>query len=217
MTKSLIFLITLFFSLSIYCQTEPPKFRETAPKNGDAGLASVFFEIDFTDEQRNRFSEREIELYFKISAQGIPTLNHVKGIKDQGILDSLTNTSRTLEPFHPKRRYNKSKPAVYYLYLVLPDCKVDDLKTALRVTHKMEDLRIEDFEYFHKSNKQVDFLLSWAGNLPLGGGANYLNYGGGLRSAFSCTSKNKYVFGYTIIPLQANLRLMSKCKNPNMR
>lgn len=171
-------IMALFFAGSrAFSQQEQPN-TGPVPLGGHEKVALHYYKINFTREQQTILQEVEIEFIFSVDEEGVPTLEDIKGIEDEAILDSLHYTSQRLPPFQPRMQNGQSESSFYFLKLQFPKYSYIEYPHALQ---QYRTLRYEDFEYIQKSGDRVDVLIGGLVNSFLGSPADYLAFGGGMK------------------------------------
>lgn len=175
----------VFTGSRAYSQQEQPD-AGPVPLGGHDKLALHYYKINFSREQQAILQEVEIEFIFSIDAEGVPTLEDIKGIEDEAILDSLHYTSQRLPQFQPMVQNGQPESSFYFLKLQFPKYSYIEYPHAMQL---YRDLRYEDFEYIQKSGDRLDVLFGGLANAFLGSPADYLAMGGGMKVDVMYTGK----------------------------
>ena len=185
----------LLTGLNIQAQVTNSTNQEAKPKQDLADLAIEFYSIDFTPEQRNLLSNKEIELIFKIDELGKPTLSKINGIQNQIIQDSLKRKALELDNFQPKIINGIPEASIYFFQLTYPSNRV--LATSQVIYRSLDFFRvkIDDFEYIETANTGNDFLIGGLTNQFVGKPSKYNSFGGGIKMDFSFVDNHSYIYG----------------------
>ncbi len=172
------FAISLLLSAGGYAQKEA---SGPEPIGGISKLALEYYKINFTPEQRKLLHDRELEFIYFIDTAGNPGLEKINGVSDQSILDSLQNVTGRLPRFHPYTADGIPENAIYFMKIKFPGYEEVSVRTLYYNTLPFKRLRMEDFEYIHKSGNRFDILIGGVVNTFAGRMGDYLSSGGGMK------------------------------------
>jgi hypothetical protein len=195
MKKNLTIIAFLLLNLSVQAQIIDTLNEEASPKGGVNKLATKFFGIDFSQEQRSILEDKVIEFIFEVSEKGEPTLSEINGINEPSIIDSLKNKSRTLENFNPRIENGVAVPSIYFMQLSFPKYELVPRDFRSQQGKEYKKVKLEDFEYIKTSNSGFDLLIGGMANQFIGNPANYLGLGGGMKVDMGFRTNQKYFFG----------------------
>ncbi|HEY9004507.1 MAG TPA: hypothetical protein VIM75_00160 [Ohtaekwangia sp.] len=150
------------------------------PEGGLSKLAARYYKIRFTTAQRKILQDLPIEFMYSVDANGNATLEDIRGIDDQAILDSLVTKSIKLPRFQQRIVNGTAESYIYFMKLTFPTYNLSNRRT----TYFQRPLTIDDFESIERSHWREDVLISGAANAFAGNASEYLRPGGGFRMEF---------------------------------
>lgn len=195
-TLSIIFILIAILSLE--AQVSDTLNQNASPKNGINQLAIKYYGIDFTKEQREEIENVEIELIFSIDETGNPTLSEINGVTNQDIIDSLKLTTDKLEDFNPQIRNGLPMSSIYFMKLIFPSYKYDQLKYGLLQGSAYNEAKLEDFEYLKESDQRFDINIGGLANQFFGKPSEHLGFGGGMKIDMGYAGKDNLIYGLNI-------------------
>ncbi len=160
-------------------QTNVDTNRDASPKYGISLLAANFETIQFTEQQLAKLSKSELELVMRIDREGIATLLKVNGVRDAGIIDSLSRKFSRISPnFNPRIENGMSVNSIYSLMLHIPRAKPFDEERNEPLGRYGEPGFVKSY---NKSGKRLDFLIGLMANGYSCNAREYQQPGGGMK------------------------------------
>src|SRR5687768_14041642 len=173
------FLFSFLFVFTTNSLAQIDTISEHGPIGGLDVLVNLYYDIEFTKEQRDLLRGKEIEFIFTVDSIGTATLDIINGITDADILDSFRLASQTLPPFHPlKDDYSWFK---YFLKIQFPTYNGLNNIVFYEYNKKFAKTKYADFEMIDVPGSGFEFVLGATTNTYLGKPQKYLQPGFGFN------------------------------------
>lgn len=193
MKDFLVIILLIAGTVTISCAQVEKETREVEPVGGSSKLALRYFRINFNALQRERLAGREVELIFSVDTTGVALLEHVNGVSEQPILDSLNNVA--LPIFYPRTVEGRREESIYFLKLTFPAYDAVNPVLYSSPLHFRRAYDMDEFEYIRKSGRRMDMLIGGMLNGFGGNAARYSGTGGGMKLDMIFTGENNLGLG----------------------
>lgn len=147
---------------------------EAEPIGGVHRLSLNFLSINFTDNQRELLTARNLEFVFSVRADGSASLYKVNGVEAPDILDSLYNKVLPNPAFHPRVVDGVAEGTMFFMHLTFPLYGLRE-----NYAYHYKEPRLSDFEYIDTSGPRMDVLMAGMYHVLAGNMQHYLQSRGG--------------------------------------
>jgi len=213
----IIFLLTIFsFGVSAQIDTS---YTQATPIGGLNRLALVYYDIEFTPEQRKLLENVDVELIFSITDQGIGTLETINGITNRTLIDSLFAQTPNLPKFSPEMRGGIPKQSLYWVRFQFPTYQTHFQELQTPTGFYQQKIEKNQFKVLDESGVAFDFVIQGIFANHFGNADKYLKPGGGVQMGFEFLTPNKvyYGFGLNMLGNKAALKMTVKDTMPYLK
>lgn len=158
-------------------QYDTPAYIE----GGTNQLVLDYYDVEFTPYQLNQLSQRELAFIYNVSKEGAATLENVKGIDNESIINKFKAVK--VPTFVPAKKDNQPVSSIYILNIYYPSYTQNGKPSDYTAFNMLE---YEDFEYIKTKNR---FSMTVGGivNHYFGNASKYMNTGGGFKMGYDYT------------------------------
>lgn len=212
-----IFLCSLF-SITVQAQIDTT-YSQATPVGGINRLALVYYDIDFTKEQRELLKDVDIELIFSVSDEGVAVLESINGLNNRAIKDSLYAQTPHLPMFIPEMRGGISKQSLYFMLFQYPSYKRVPPELNFYSPFYQRKVEKNQFAELNESGAGVDFVLGGTFTNHFGRADKYLKPGGGVNMGVEYVAANSfyYGFGWEMMGNRASKQMTAKDTLPYLK
>lgn len=182
------------FSVAVQAQIDTT-YSQAAPVGGINRLALVYYDIDFTKEQRELLKDVDIELIFSVSDEGVALLESINGLNNRAIKDSLFAQTPYLPMFIPEMRGGISKQSLYFMLFQYPSYRRVPQELNFYSAFYQRKVEKNQFSELSESGTGVEFVLGGIFTNHFGSADKYLKPGGGVNMGVEYVAANSYYYG----------------------
>ena len=190
---TLIFLFSLMVFGS-YAQTDTT-YSDPEPIGGINRLALVYYDIEFTKEQRKLLEDVTLEMVFAVSKEGIAQLERVNGIQNRSLIDSLYAQNPQLIGFKPAMQGGMPLESLYFMKFRYPDYKMNTQEIPIRSPFYQKKIDKSQFEELDETGRGLDFTFQGIFTNHFGQADKYLKPGGGVQLGLEYVSAIGLYYG----------------------
>ena len=170
-------------------------YAPATPVGGINRLALVYYDIEFTPEQRKLLDDVNLELIFSVTDEGAATLETVNGITNSALIDSLYAQSDELPGFIPEMRSGIPIQSLYFMRFQFPTYKVSHNEVRMPNPFYRRKVEKDEFTVLNESGRGLDFVLHGIFVNHFGNADKYLKPGGGAHMGIEYLAANKLYYG----------------------
>lgn len=181
--RQIVTVILFFFVLSAIAQTDTTN-SPAQPIGGLNRLALVYYDIEFTSEQRALLEGVDIEMGYSVSSEGIAKLMSVNGVQNRALRDSLFAQDSELPGFQPEIRSGIPRESLYFMRFRFPNYDAGKQYYSLYQPFYRAKAEKEEFRILEESGSGFDFTMQGILTNHFGQADQYLLPGAGVQMGF---------------------------------
>lgn len=189
--------IFLFFLIAFggYAQTDTTS-SGAEPIGGINRLALVYYSIEFTKEQRKLLENVPVEMIFSVSKEGVAKLEHVNGIQNRSLIDSLYAQTPKVPGFKPEIHDGMPRESLYFMKFRYPTYKMNTQEIPIRSPFYQKKINKDEFLELDETGRGFDFTVLGIFTNHFGKPDKYFKPGGGVQIGCEYVSKIGLYYGF---------------------
>ena len=192
--RLVIIFLLIIIDISVSAQIDT-SYTQAEPIGGLNRLALVYYDIEYTPEQRKLLENVEVELIFTVSDEGIATLETVNGITNTTLIDSLFAQTPNLPKFQPELRGGIPKQSLYWIRFQFPTYQTYYPEIQTPIGFYQQKINKNQFKVLEESGVAFDFVIQGVFVNHFGNADKYLKPGGGVQMGFEFLTPSEMYYG----------------------
>lgn len=193
--RFIIFFLLALLSITANAQLDTT-FTQAKPIGGLNRLALVYYDIEFTPDQRKLLENVDVELIFSISDAGVPSLESVNGVTNRALIDSIFAQTPELPRFIPEMRGGIPKQTLFFMQFQFPTYQANVQEFRVPSPFYQQKIEKDEFKVLDETGRGLEFVIHGIFTNHFGNADKYLKPGGGVHMGFEFVAANKLYYGF---------------------